>query len=113
MNGMLKNRRGLCDLVKHSHFADCCRDYNSDFLAISQTGKRDYSQSFLDRLSGGINFQWFSCPPRGRSGGMLLGVRADTMNVLASYDGEYHIKLDIQNKADDFIWSLVAVYGAA
>jgi hypothetical protein len=35
------------------------------------------------------------------------------MNVLASSNGEYHIKLDIQNKADDFIWSLVAVYGAA
>jgi hypothetical protein len=35
------------------------------------------------------------------------------MDVLASYDGEYHIKLTIQNKAADFIWSLVATYGAA
>ena len=35
------------------------------------------------------------------------------MTVLASSDGEYHIKLDIQNKADGFIWSLVVVYGAA
>jgi hypothetical protein len=58
-------------------------------------GKRDYAQSFLDQLSGGINFQWFSRPPRGRSGGMLLGVRANTMDVLASSDGEYHIKLTI------------------
>jgi hypothetical protein len=44
---------------------------------------------------------------------MLVGVRSDTMDVLASSDGEYHIKLTIQNKADSFIWSLVAVYGAA
>jgi hypothetical protein len=44
---------------------------------------------------------------------MLVGVRSDTIDVLASSDGEYHIKLTIQNKADDFIWSLVAVYGAA
>jgi hypothetical protein len=113
MNGMFKNSRGLGDLAKHSHIADYCRDYNLDFPAISETGKRDYAQSFLDRLSGGINFQWFSRPPRGRSGGMLLGVRADTMDVLASSDGEYHIKLTIRNKADDFIWSLVVVYGAA
>jgi endonuclease/exonuclease/phosphatase family metal-dependent hydrolase len=35
------------------------------------------------------------------------------MEVLASSDGEYHIKLTIQNKDDNFIWSLVAVYGAA
>jgi endonuclease/exonuclease/phosphatase family metal-dependent hydrolase len=34
------------------------------------------------------------------------------MYVLASSDGEYHIKLTIQNKAHDFTWSLVAIYGA-
>jgi hypothetical protein len=60
MNGMFKNSRGLGDLAKHLHIADCCRDYNLDFVAFSKTCKRDYSQSFLDRLlSGGIDFQWF------------------------------------------------------
>jgi hypothetical protein len=38
---------------------------------------------------------------------MLVGVRSDTMNVLASSDGEYHINLTICNKADNFIWNLV------
>jgi hypothetical protein len=39
---------------------------------------------------------------------MLVGVRSDTMDVLASFDGEYHIKLTIRNKADDLfgVWSL-------
>jgi hypothetical protein len=35
------------------------------------------------------------------------------MEVLASSNGEYHIKLTICNKADNFTWSLVAVYGDA
>jgi hypothetical protein len=35
------------------------------------------------------------------------------MDVLANSDGEYHIKLNIHNKADNFIRSLVAIYGAA
>jgi hypothetical protein len=35
------------------------------------------------------------------------------MEVLASSDGEYHIKLTIRNKVDNFIWDLVAVYRAA
>jgi hypothetical protein len=113
MNDMFKNSKGFGDLAKHLHIADCCKDYNLDFVAISETGKRDYSQSLLNWLSGGIDFQWFSCPPRDRYGGMLVGVRSDTMEVLASSDGEYHIKLIIRNKADDFIWSLVVVYGAA
>jgi hypothetical protein len=72
MNGMFRNSRGLRDLAKHSHIADGCRDYDLDFLAISETGRRNFSQSFLDRLSGGINFQWFSRPPRGRSGAFYL-----------------------------------------
>ena len=35
------------------------------------------------------------------------------MDVLASSDGEFHVKLHIRNKADNFTWTLVAVYGAA
>jgi hypothetical protein len=35
------------------------------------------------------------------------------MEVLACSDGDFHVKLHIRNKLDNFIWSLVAVYGAA
>ena len=70
MNGMFHNRRGLRDLAKHLHIALCSRDHNLDFVAISETGRRDISQSLLDHLSGGMDFVWHSRPPRGRSGGI-------------------------------------------
>jgi hypothetical protein len=35
------------------------------------------------------------------------------MEVLARSGGDYHIKLNIRNRVDNFIWSLVAIYGAA
>jgi hypothetical protein len=35
------------------------------------------------------------------------------MEVLASSDGDFHVKLHIWNKLDNFTWSLVPVYGAA
>jgi hypothetical protein len=35
------------------------------------------------------------------------------MEILAYSDGEYHVKLHIHNKTDNFKWSLIAVYGAA
>jgi hypothetical protein len=41
MNRMYRNSRGLGDLAKHSHIADCCKDYNLDFVAISDMGKLD------------------------------------------------------------------------
>jgi hypothetical protein len=113
MNGMFSNSRGLRDLAKHLHIAHCINDHNLDFVAISETGRRDFSQHLLNRLSGEKDFDWTSQPPRGRSGGILLGVRTDTMEVMARSGGDYHIKLHICNKADNFMWSLVAVYGAA
>jgi hypothetical protein len=57
-------------------------DHNLDFVAISETRRRDFSQTLLDRLSGGLEFEWTSQPPRGWSGGIVLGVRADTMEIL-------------------------------
>jgi hypothetical protein len=113
MNGMFNNSRGLGDLAKHLHIAHCINDHNLDFVSISETGRRDFSQHLLDRLSGGADFEWTSQPPRGRPGGILLGVRSDTMEILARSSGDYHIKLHIHNRADNFTWSLVTIYGAA
>jgi hypothetical protein len=113
MNGIFSNSRGLKDLAKHLHIADCITEHCLDFVGISETGKRDYSRSLLNRISGGVDFSWFSRPPRGRSGGILLGVRTATMEVLSCSEGEFHIKLHIRNKVDNFTWSLVVVYGAA
>ena len=79
---------------------------------ISETGKCDFSASLLNRLAGGVDFAWISRLPRGRSGGLLLGVRKYTMEVLSSSDWEFHIKLHIHNKADHFTWSLVTIFGA-
>jgi hypothetical protein len=113
MNGMFNNSRGLRDLAKHLHISHCIKDHNLDFVAISETRRRDFSQTLLDRLSGGVEFEWTSQPPRGRLGGILLGVRTYTMKVLERSSGDYHIKLHIRNRADNFTWSLVTVYGAA
>jgi hypothetical protein len=99
MNGMFTNSRGLRDLAKHLHIAHCVNDHKLDFVAISETSRRD--------------FVWTSQPPRGCSGGILLGVHVDTMEVIAHSGGDYHIKLHVRNRADNFVWSLVAVYGAA
>jgi hypothetical protein len=35
------------------------------------------------------------------------------MEVIAHSGGDYHIKLHVCNRADNFVWSLVTVYGAA
>jgi hypothetical protein len=112
MNGMFRNSRGLQDLVKHFDIAEYIRDHLLDFIASSETGKQDYSSSFLNRLSGGGDFEWVSRPPHGRSGGLLVGIRTSTMEILDNSGEDFHIKLHVRNKSDDFVWSLVSIYGA-
>src|SRR4051812_40109795 len=66
MNGIFLNSRGLGDLAKHTNIAQHVRDHKLDFLEISETGRRDFTSTILDRLSHGLDFTWHSCPPRGR-----------------------------------------------
>jgi hypothetical protein len=35
------------------------------------------------------------------------------MDVLSCLDGEFHVKLHIRNKTNNFTWSIVVVSGAA
>jgi hypothetical protein len=56
MNDMFSNSRGIGYLAKHLFFVDYIWDHNLDFLAISETGRRKFTQSFLSRLSGGVDF---------------------------------------------------------
>ena len=98
MNGVFENSRGLRDLAKHARIADLIRNHRLDFVGISETGKRDFSVSLLNRVSGGVEFTWKSRPPHRKSGGILLGIRTETMDVLASSEGEFHIKFHIRKK---------------
>jgi hypothetical protein len=61
--------------------------------------ERDYSKSLLNQFSCGIDYDWFSRPPRGRFGGILLGICSNTMGILSCLNGEYHINLHIRYKA--------------
>jgi hypothetical protein len=72
MNGMFSNSRGPDDLDKHLHIAHCIRDHNLDFVSISKIGRGDFSQTLLNYLWDGLDFEWISRPPRGRSGGSYL-----------------------------------------
>ena len=100
-------------MAKHLHISHCIKHHNLDFVAISEIGRQDFPDNLLNRLSGVLEFTWHSRPPRGRSGGILLGVKLESMEVLAVTGGVFHMKFHLRNKADNFIWSLVTVYGAA
>jgi hypothetical protein len=56
-------------------------------------------------------WQWTA--PHGRSGGILLGVNLDVLDVGSIDDGYFFVKFRLRDRKSDFKWVLVAVYGEA
>ena len=113
MKGIFWNSRGLKDLAKRRFLAEASLKHRLDFIALSETGRDNFAPQFLSSLVGGIDFDWHCLPPRGRSGGILLGVRCDSLEVRSVVMGDFAVKFRVRSRIDGFNWALVAVYGAA
>jgi hypothetical protein len=113
MRGIFWNSRGLSDLAKTRFLSETSKEQDLAFIALLETGKKDFSQDTLNNFSGGRNFVWHWTAPRGRSGGILLGVNLEELDVGGIDDGEFFVKFRVRDKVSDFKWVLVAVYGAA
>ena len=113
MKGIFWNSRGLADLAKRRFLAETTIEQQLDFIALLETRQDNFTSQFLGTLSRGIDFDWHILPPRGRSGGILLGVWCETLEVLNVVRGDFAVKFRVRSKLDGFRWSLVAVYGAA
>jgi exonuclease III len=113
MRGIFWNSGGFRDSAKHIFVNETIREHKLDFFAILESGRDNFSTPFLNHISGGLDFQWYCVPPVGRSGGILIGINADTLSVQNIVTGDRCVKFYVTSKNDNFKWVLVAVYGAA
>lgn len=63
-------------------------------------------------ICGAHDFLWNWAPSRGKSGGILVGIRNEIFQILEHQIGTYFVRVLLLNKADGFKWNLVIVYGA-
>jgi hypothetical protein len=59
----------------------------------------------------GRNFIWHCKEPRGRSGGILIGIDLDVFDICAIDESDFYVKFHSCSKEDSFKWALVAIYG--
>ncbi|PWZ23951.1 hypothetical protein Zm00014a_037299 [Zea mays] len=111
--GIFWNCDGFGDPKKHRFVADLTKEYNLSFIALSETVKKDFSDSFLRNLCAGRDYLWHCKEPRGRSGGILLGIDLSVFDIGAIDEGDFYVRFLLLNKNDGFKWSLVCVYGPA
>ena len=111
MKGIFWNCDGFKDPKKHRFISDLTKEHNLSFIAISETGRRSFTNPFLKNLCSGKNYLWHVKEPKGRSGGILLGIDLDVFDIGAIDEGDYYVKFHLCNKNDSFKWALVVVYG--
>ena len=58
MKEIFWNCNGLGDLNKFKFLSDVVREKSLDFIALSETGRRDCSMNFLKNLCEGKNYLW-------------------------------------------------------
>jgi exonuclease III len=113
MRAFIWNSEGIRDTGKHFVIQEAIREEKLDIVAILETGRSNFSASFLRNLSARKDFIWFCLPSRGRSGGILVGINAETLMVKDVDYGDFLVRLNLKSKKDGFLWSFVTVYGAA
>ena len=69
-----------------------------DFIGIQETIKDNFSKTELHNLCGGRNFQWKWSQPRGRSGGILVGINCDNFDIINVEIGVYFIRILVFDK---------------
>jgi hypothetical protein len=113
MRGIFWNCNGFKDPKKYRFVSGLTREQNLCFIAISEMGRNSFSDAVLRNLCGGRNFLWHYKEPRGRSGGILLGIDLDTFDIGEIDEGDSYVKFHLCNKEDGLKWALVAIYDPA
>ena len=67
---------------------------------------------FFGTFSSVLDFVWYCLPPRGRSGGILLGANKASLDVRKMVISDNAEKFHVHSEVDGFDYALVVVYGA-
>jgi exonuclease III len=59
------------------------------------------------------DYLWLYNSAKGRSGGILVGVRKEYYDVGSFHQGEFMLQLNLGDKINKMKWNLLVVYGAA
>jgi exonuclease III len=81
-----------------------------DFVGLQETFKEEFSYSELRQLEGKHDFVWNWLAAKGHSGGILLGVKQDSVEVGAFDEGSHFLSSLLRNKKDGFKCEVVVVY---
>ena len=83
MIGLFWNARGLNGPHKSLRVQELMKAHCPDFVCISETKKNDFTLSQLEALGSRNDFLWKWLPAVNTVGGILVGLKEDTFEIIA------------------------------
>ena len=98
MRGLIWNCRGVGKKGMATCLSDMISDHSLDFIGLQETMKEHFTPKCIRRIDpfGLFHWEWF--PSVGKSGGILGGVRQDTMEIISCTKRKYVLQLNLHDK---------------
>lgn len=111
MNILFWNIRGLNSGGRKKQLGELMSKHQVDVVCLQETIKQKFTNRELSSLARGQDMHWEWISPEGRSGGFLVGVDKDCLEVLDYKAGRFCQCLTVKSKEDNFSWGIINVYG--
>jgi exonuclease III len=102
--GQEDRRRQISQFISRERF---------DIIGLQETMKEEFTNRELGQLGGKHDFIWNWLSTQGHSGGILLGVKQEEMDIGAFDKGNFFVSALLRNKSSGFKWEVIVVYGPA
>lgn len=107
------NVRGIGGEARKKQVKDYIWQEKLDIVGLQETIKQDFSDLELTDLAGGLPFQWRWLPAKGWSGGILMGVKVDILEIETTEVLDFCVTMTIRNRMSNYRFVVTTVYGPA
>jgi exonuclease III len=111
MRGLLLNCRGVRKKGVASFIRHLISQYKFQFIGIQETMVVDCNDFITRKLDPSCDYLWLWSPPKGKSGGILVGSRTDDLDVGTFIKGKHILQVSYWDKALFCKWNQMVVYG--
>lgn len=98
------NVRGLNSGGRKKQLGDLIVKHQINVVCLQETIKQNFTARELASLARGQEMYWNWVPPEGRSGGLLLGVNSDLLEVLEYKCGKFCQVMKLKDRESNFSW---------
>lgn len=102
--GARGHRNQLRDYICDSHV---------DLVCLQETIESSFSLAGLASIAGSVSFNWRWLPASGHSGGILVGAKADTFDIVTFDCGIFYASLVLAHRDLNKLWDVIFVYTPA